>query len=141
MSDIVAGQAKATIGKSVLLVDVNMRRRESRAANLRKLGAEVDCASNVATALQKLGTARYHLVLIDIERAAAEQLAGEIRLKDPKQLVGFMVAGPTLISRTLAAARVSPTVAKAYAPEATDSQAAESSFGLAVRKAEQSQEG
>jgi len=104
MSEVVGGQASSTVGQSVLLVDVNLRRRESRAAHLRKLGAVVDCASNATTALQKFGATTYRLVLIDLERAAAEQLAGEIRLKDPKQLVGFMVEGPTLISKTLAAA-------------------------------------
>jgi len=142
MSDVVGGQASSTIGQSVLLVDVNLRRRESRAAHLRKLGAVVDCASNPMTALQKLGATTYRLVLIDLDRATAEQLAGEIRLKDPKQLVGFMVAGPKLISKTLAAARISIPPAKTLEPEPEPEESAptESAFGLAVRKAEESQQ-
>jgi CheY-like chemotaxis protein len=142
MSEVVGGQASSTVGQSVLLVDVNLRRRESRAAHLRKLGAVVDCASNATTALQKFGATTYRLVLIDLERAAAEQLAGEIRLKDPKQLVGFMVEGPTLISKTLAAARVTNTIAKKFEPEPQPEQSAptESAFGMAVRKAEESQQ-
>ena len=140
MSEIVAGQKSPTINKTVLLVDVNLRRRESRAANLRKLGAIVDCATNAATALQKFGTTSYHMVLIDIEGAAAEQLASEIRLKEPKQLVGFMVPGPTLISRTPMAPRRTIAVAANSAPEEADGSATESAFGLAVRKAEESQQ-
>ena len=140
MSDVVGGQAGSTIGQSVLLVDVNLRRRESRAAHLRKLGAVVDCASNAMTALQKLAATTYRLVLIDLDRAAAEQLAGEIRLKVPKQLVGFMVAGPKLISKTLAAARITIPPAKTLEPVQEQNAPTESAFGMAVRKAEESQQ-
>ncbi len=89
--------------RSVLLIDVHFRTRDSRAQTMRKLGATVDCVSTGVAALAKFASGLYQLVLIDLGRDAegAEQLARDIRLKNPKQLVGFLVAGPALISKTL----------------------------------------
>jgi DNA-binding NtrC family response regulator len=129
------------VKKSVLLVDVHMGTRESRAANLRKLGATVDCAPNAATGLQQFGAGSYQLVLIDMghDRHAAEQLASDIRLKNPAQQIGFMVDGPTLISKTLPARpTATPVVLPAFVPAAVD--ATESAFGRAVKDAEELQQ-
>ena len=129
----------SSAANTVLLVDLNMRRREARAANLRKLGAIVDCVSNAAAALQKYGTTTYRMVLIDLEREGAEQLASEIRLKRPTQLVGFLVDGPKLISKTLATAQTPLKPPVVNVPEVAESPATESSFGRAIRKAEESE--
>jgi CheY-like chemotaxis protein len=132
--------AVANLGgkKSVLLVDVNMHTRESRAASMRKLGATVDCASNASTALQQFGAGLYRLVLIDLghDKDGAEQLARDIRRKQPKQLVGFMVKGPALISTTLGPARISSNSQPSAEHVST---ATDSDFGRAVRSAEKLQ--
>lgn len=133
---------RPVVKKSVLLVDVHIGTRESRAANLRKLGATVDCAPNAAAGLEQFRTGSYRLVLIDLghDRGAAEQLASDIRLKHPGQEIGFMVEGPALISKTLGPARPTaiPAVAPAYVPAVAD--AKESAFGRAVKDAEELQQ-
>lgn len=131
------------VKKSVLLVDVHMRTRESRAANLRKLGATVDCASNPALALEQFRAGSYQLVLIDLgrDRNGAEQLASDIRLKHPAQQIAFMVDGPTLISKTLPPARAAAAavaLVPAYVPAVVDP--TESAFGRAVKDAEELQQ-
>jgi hypothetical protein len=69
---------------------------------MRKLGATVDCVSNAVAAIAKINSAMYRLVLIDLggDVEGAEQLERDIRLKHPKQLVRFLVAGPALIAKT-----------------------------------------
>lgn len=133
---------RPVVKKSVLLIDVHMGTRESRAANLRKLGATVDCVSNAAAGLEQFGAGLYRLVLIDLgrDRDGAEQLASNIRLKHPAQQIGFMVDGPTLISKTLGPARstATPKLVPAYAPTMVDG--TESAFGRAVKDAEELQE-
>lgn len=132
---------RPVVKKSVLLVDVHLGTRESRAANLRKLGATVDCASNAAAGLQQFGAGSYQLVLIDLgrDRDGAEQLASDIRLKHPAQQIGFMVDGPALISETLPARPTgTPAIVPAFVPAAVD--ATESAFGRAVKDAEELQQ-
>jgi CheY-like chemotaxis protein len=125
--------------RSVLLVDVHSRTRESRAQNLRKLGATVDCVSTAVMALAQFASGFYRLVLIDLGRdvEAAEQLASDIRMKNPKQLVAFLVAGPTLISKTLGhPAQPTPVVTEAELIGESDVPV-ESEFGRRIREMEQ----
>jgi hypothetical protein len=105
----------------------------ARAANMRKLGATVDAASNAAMGLHQFGSDSYRLVLIDLgrDREGAERLAREIRLKNPLQSIGFMVEGPTLISRTFGPAR-----ATLVPPISEETSTADSEFGRAVKEAE-----
>ena len=130
------------VKKSVLLVDVHMGTRESRAANLRKLGATVDCASTAATGLAQFAVGSYKLVLIDLghDRHAAEQLASDIRLRHPAQQIGFMVDGPELISTKIGPLRTpaAPGLVPAYVPAVVDE--TESAFGRAVKDAEELQQ-
>ena len=140
MNTLTPARERPVVKKSVLLVDVHMGTRESRAANLRKLGATVDCASTAATGLAQFAVGSYKLVLIDLghDRHAAEQLANSIRLLHPAQQIGFMVDGPTLISKTLPARPSAvAAVVPAYIPAAVD--ATESAFGRAVKDAEELQ--
>lgn len=137
MREIALNKDIPRLNRSVLLVDANMRTREARAANLRKLGATVDAASNAATGLLQFGTGSYQLVLIDLGRdlEGAERLAREIRLKNPSQSVGFMVEGPTLISKTLGPVRTAPTVASVQ-PISEHASPPDSDFARAVKEAE-----
>ena len=141
MNTLTPAGVRPVVKKSVLLVDVHMATRESRAANLRKLGATVDCASTAATGLSQFGAGSYRLVLIDLghDRHAAEQLASDIRLLHPAQQIGFMVDGPTLISKTLPARpTATPELVPAYVPAAVDP--TESAFGRAIKDAEELQQ-
>ena len=136
-------EAESSVGKkSVLLVDVHMGTRESRAANLRKLGATVKCASNAAAGLEQFQAGSYRLVLIDLgrDREKAEQLAHDIRQQQPTQLIGFLVEGPGLISKTLGPPRPAAVqaVVRAAAPRVEDP--TESAFGRAVKDAEELQQ-
>jgi hypothetical protein len=117
-----------------------MRTREARAANMRKLGATVDAVSNATMGLHQFGADSYRLVLIDLgrDRDGAERLASEIRLKKPLQSIGFMVEGPTLISKTLGPGRGASITALVPAISNRTSEA-ETGFGRAVREAETSQ--
>ena len=142
MNTLTPAGERPVIKKSVLLVDVHMGTRESRAANLRKLGATVDCASTAAAGLAQFAVGSYKLVLIDLgrDRHAAEQLASDIRLKHPGQQIGFMVDGPQLISTTMGPARPTPApgLVPAYVPAVVDE--TESAFGRAVKDAEELQQ-
>ncbi|HET9698020.1 MAG TPA: hypothetical protein VFP40_14200 [Terriglobales bacterium] len=130
-------EAIPRVNKSVLLIDANARTREARAANLRKLGATVDAASNATMGLFQFGTGSYRLVLIDLGRdlEGAERLASEIRLKNPSQSVGFMVEGPTLISKTLGPTRATPAITMVQ-PISEPASSPDSEFGRAVKEAE-----
>ena len=140
MRDTALNDAIPRLNRSVLLVDANTRTREARAANMRKLGATVDAASNATMGLLQFGTGSYRLVLIDLGRdlEGAERLAREIRLKNPLQSVAFMVAGPTLISKTLGPTRAIPTMSLVQSISEPAS-ATDSEFARAVKEAETSQ--
>ncbi len=137
--------APATIdqpgNRSILLVDVHPRTRDSRAQTMRKLGATVDCVSTAVAALAQFASGLYRLVLIDLGRdiEGAEQLARDIRSKNPKQLVGFLVAGPALISKTLrkVPAPVPVTTRAELLPVPPTEVPVESDFGRRIRELEE----
>jgi CheY-like chemotaxis protein len=89
---------------AVLLVDVHQQSRNLRAEMMRNLGATVDCASSATSAIARFALRLYRLVLIDLgeDHEGAEQLALDIRQIRPKQLIGFLIGGPTYIAKTLA---------------------------------------
>ena len=125
--------------RSILLVDVHKDSRDIRAENMRKLGATVDCVSNSDSALSQFGPGLYRLVLIDLGNNVdgAEQLARDIRLKHPKQMVGFLIGAPTFIARNLTRKAVKPISIPVGPTEPVVSQPDESDFGRSVREAEQ----
>src|SRR5512146_118968 len=89
--------------KVVLLVDSNSQTRESRSKVLRKLGVTVHSAANAATARTRLANSKFDLVLVDLGRdiEGAESLVAEIRLKNRKQRVAFLVGKPFYVASSL----------------------------------------
>lgn len=88
--------------KSVLLLDSNLRSRESRAKIMRHKGVRVDTVATPDAARVRLAAEKYNLVLVDCGRdpGTAESLVQEIKAKNSRQLVGFLVGSPLFISKT-----------------------------------------
>ncbi len=104
-----SGNATSSLGgilllkKVVLLIDVNARTRESRAKVMRTLGVTVHCAASARGARLKMDSGAYNLILVDLgaDKDAAEALVEEIRLKDSRQLVAFLVGSPFFVAKSL----------------------------------------
>jgi CheY-like chemotaxis protein len=96
--------------KTVLLVDSNWPSRESRAKVMRERGVHVDCVSNVAAARGRLAVETYNLILVDPGRnvSAAEMLVQEIRTRNARQLVRFLVGSPLFIATSLSGHKPRP---------------------------------
>lgn len=96
--------------KTVLLVDVHARTRESRSKIMRTLGVTVHCASSSGVARAKLESGAYNLILVDLgaDRAGAELLVQEIKLKNPRQLVAYLVGSPLFVATSLGDRRERP---------------------------------
>jgi CheY-like chemotaxis protein len=88
--------------KSVLLLDSNLRSRESRAKIMRHKGVRVDTVATPAAARVRLAAEKYNLILVDCGRdpGTTESLVQEIKAKNSRQLVGFLVGSPLFISKT-----------------------------------------
>ncbi len=131
--------------KLVLLVDVNSRSRDSRAKIMRALGVTVHSAATVRSARLKLASEKYSLVLVDLgsDDKGAESLAQEIKLKDPRQRVAFLVGSPLFLATSLDAKRKRTTsrpASRVAAPvRAPDTPAAKFDFGQKIRDAEAKQ--
>ncbi len=107
----------STLKKVVLLVDVNAETRDSRAKAMRTLGVTVHCTSSARGARSKLDSGAYNLILVDLgaDSDGAEALVQEIRLKDPRQLVAFLVGSPLFVAKSLrdkdvSQSRVAPSI-------------------------------
>lgn len=130
--------------KTVLLVDVDSATRDTRSKVMRMLGVTVHCAATVTTARQKLEIGSYNLVLVDlgsdVERARA--FVNEIRAKNPRQLVAFLVGSPLFVATSLDRR---PAVSLKLVPPRTapapnaDSPSPASNFGQKIREAEAEQ--
>lgn len=128
--------------KVVLLVDVDSRSREARARVMRDLGAEVHCAGGAPEARLQLHAGKYHIVLIDFgsDQAGAEKFAGEVRARNPGQLLAFLVGSPRFVVKTLglpprqrsAPPQVAAPAVPSAAPKMLD-------FGQKIRDAEAEQ--
>lgn len=102
--------------KSVLLVDSDRRSRESRAKVMRALGVRVDSVADPDAARVRLAAKTYNLVLVDPGRDAhnAESLVEEIRTRNSRQLVRFLVGSPLFISSSLSGSK--PWLRRPLAP-------------------------
>ena len=91
--------------KSILIVDSNARSRETRAKGMRAQGVHVDCVASTDAARMRLATETYNLILVDPGHnvGPAESLVKEIRTKNSRQLVRFLVGSPLFIVRSLSA--------------------------------------
>jgi len=129
--------------KLVLLVDTNSRTRESRAKIMRALGVTVHCAASAGTAHSRLATAKYNLVLVDLGRDldGAELLAKEIKDKNPRQRVAFLVGRPLYVATSLkrdGLSRQHPPV-ESIQQKTKSSTVTGSDFGQKIRDAEAEQ--
>ena len=129
------------LSKVVLLVDSNPRTRESRAKVLQAMGVVVHSAASAATARTRLATSKFHLVLVDpgSDIEGAESLVAEIRLKDRKQRVAFLVGKPLYLASSLKRekpATAVPTPPLRKAPIAETKVPTLSDFGQRIKDAE-----
>ena len=134
-------------GKSVLLVDSNRQSGESRAKILRTRGVQVDCVVDAGSARARLAAEKYDLILVDPgrEQESAESLVQEIRARDSRQLVSFLVGSPLFVAKSLRGGsnptrphrprpRTKPLAAAAETPHAPATAGID--FGQRVREAE-----
>lgn len=89
--------------KTVLLIDLDSTTREARSKVMRAMGVTVHCAATMAGARQKLEAGSYDLVLLDLgpDVEAAKSLAQEVKARNSRQLVAFLVGRPLYVSMTL----------------------------------------
>ena len=149
----IAGKLDAPIGpaavpgsfewekKTVLLVDSSLPSRESRAKMMRARGVRVDCVANVASARVRLAAETYNLILVDPGRnaGAAEALVQEIRVKNSRQLVRFLVGSPLFIAKSLGGRKheAEPVASTAAVPDAPSTPVSTGfDFGQKIRDAE-----
>jgi hypothetical protein len=101
--------------KTVLLVDSNLRSRHSRAKMMRTKGVHVDCVGSAEAARVRLSAEKYNLILVDLgsDTEIAESLVREIKGKNSRQLVGFLVGSPLFIVKSLGGAHPCPRPAPA----------------------------
>ncbi len=131
--------------KSVLLVDSNLRSRESRAKMMRSMGVRVECAPNADAARTRLASEKYNLILVDLGRDtdAAESLVSGIRNRSPRQLVGFLVGSPLFVAASLGGGRFLPKRTPAPAAEIPvlkpDEPLATTSVGQTIKDAQAAQ--
>jgi CheY-like chemotaxis protein len=129
--------------KSVLLVDSNLRSRQSRAKVMRTKGVRVDCVGNADAARVRLAAETYNLVLVDLghDVDGAESLVHEIRTQNSRQLVGFLVGSPLFVAQSLNGSNPRPRRAPEPAIVASGEKpstptAAGIDFGQRIRDAE-----
>lgn len=85
--------------KKVLLFDVNHRRREIRAANLRTRGVDVVCAKSLTEVRDFWHTRTFRLVLLETsECPEVVVFSREVRSDDPRQRLAFFVGKPDYLS-------------------------------------------
>jgi len=100
--------------KKVLLFDVNHRRREIRAANLRTRGVDVVCAKTLVEVRDLWHIRTFHLVLLEASECPdAVKFGAEIRSDDPRQRLAFFVGKPQYLSFLPAVAEDSLTAVQA----------------------------
>ena len=97
-------------GKSVLLVDRNPETRDARAKMMRSMGVSVHGVATADAARSQLAGTGYNLVLVDLgrDKEGAELLVQEIRTKNPRQLVAFLVGSPLFIAKSLSSKNARP---------------------------------
>jgi|SwirhisoilCB2_FD_contig_71_4890362_length_1895_multi_5_in_0_out_0_2 CheY-like chemotaxis protein len=76
----------------VLLVDTSRAKRDLRSETMRKLGVEVDCATDISEARSWWRPNLYDLVLIHVEDSpgALEKFCNDLRAATPPQKVMFL---------------------------------------------------
>jgi hypothetical protein len=98
-----AGNGSAAVRKKrVLLIDSYATKRDLRAKILRKLGVEVDCASDISEARSLWQADSYNLVLMDVKREPrnVEDFCSEMAGAKPPQRMAFLVGKPEYLGST-----------------------------------------
>jgi len=88
--------------KRVLLVDSSRATRDLRSETMRRLGAEVDCAADIAEARCWWRADLYNLVLMNVSASPAqtEKFCDDIRRFMPGQRIMFLVGRPDYLAAT-----------------------------------------
>ncbi|HXU17614.1 MAG TPA: response regulator [Terriglobales bacterium] len=95
-----ADPALVTRKKRVLLVDSSRATRDLRSETMRRLGAEVDCAADIAEARCWWRADLYNLVLMNVSASPAqtEKFCDDIRRFMPGQRIMFLVGRPDFLA-------------------------------------------
>jgi hypothetical protein len=97
LTEAIPGAAKK---KRVLLVDASPAKRDLRAEIMRKLGMEVDCASDIPEARCWWRADLYDLVLINLGNGAGhrDRFCDDLRRATPRQQIAFLVGKPEYLA-------------------------------------------
>jgi CheY-like chemotaxis protein len=101
MSKIPGSSFAAVVArKRVLLIDGYATKRDLRSKIMRKLGVEVDCASDITQARALWRADSYSLVLVDVHNDAVnvQEFCDEMRGAKPPQSVAFLVGKPEYLA-------------------------------------------
>ncbi len=96
------GNGSAAVRKKrILLIDSYATKRDLRAKILRKLGVEVDCASDISEARSLWQADAYNLVLMDVKREPrnVEDFCSEMASAKPPQRMAFLVGKPEYLGK------------------------------------------
>lgn len=104
-----------TSQKTVLLVDSNDHTRKLRAKVMQTMRVRMDCVADTDAARTRLAKEKYNLILVDPGREIelAEELVREIRSRDSRQLVRFLVGSPMFLAKNLSGSDLHPAAAGA----------------------------
>ena len=87
------------INRRVLLFDLDHRRRDIRAGNLRLRGVDVLCAKNIVELRDLWQLQTFRLVLIEASDCPeAVSFSEEVRSNDPRQRLAFFVGKPKYLA-------------------------------------------
>jgi CheY-like chemotaxis protein len=127
--------------KLVLLVDTNSRTRDSRAKIMRTLGVTVHSVASAGAARARLASARYNLVLVDLGQdvAGAELLVQEVKTRNPRQRVAFLVGQPLYVASSLSHGTGPQRPSRPAARKTKGSAVTAADFGQKIRDAEAAQ--
>jgi hypothetical protein len=95
----VSDVSNVNVNRKVLLFDVDHRRREIRAANLRTRGLDVLCAKSLAEVRDFWHVQTFRLVLLEATDCPdVVQFSAEVRSDDPRQRLAFFVGKPKYLA-------------------------------------------
>jgi len=95
----VSDVANVSLNRKVLLFDLEHRRREIRAANLRTRGLDVLCAKNLKELRDFWQVQTFRLVLLEAsECPEVVMFSEEVRSDDPRQKLAFFVGKPKYLA-------------------------------------------
>lgn len=88
-----------SLNRKVLLFDLDHRRRDIRAGNLRLRGLDVLCAKNIVELREFWQVQTFRLVLIEASDCPeAVGFSEEVRSNDPRQRLAFFVGKPKYLA-------------------------------------------